>query len=67
MHDFNTVDKSIKKMWMKYLLDENINMGKGYISDVLGKENINILFRSQYTEYMIPSLSKLPFLHTGSQ
>ena len=23
MHDINTVDKSIKIMWMKYLLDEN--------------------------------------------
>ena len=46
MHDINRVDKSKKIMWMKYLLDENNNMWKGYISDVLGRENINILFRS---------------------
>ena len=63
MHDFNTVDKSLKIMWMKYLLDENNNMWKGYILEVLGKENINILFRSKYTEYMVPSFSKLPLFY----
>ena len=63
MHDFNTVDKSLKIMWMKYLLDENNNIWKGYILEVLGKENINILFRSKYTEYMVPSFSKLPLFY----
>ena len=33
MHDFYTVDKSIKTMSVKYLLHENNNMWKRYISN----------------------------------
>ena len=59
MHDLDVIDKLTKVLWMKHFHDNANSVWKNYVIDKLGIGNTNILFRCNFSEYMIPNYSKL--------
>ena len=53
MHDFNFTDKATKVIWIKYFHENTHSLWENYILESAGVKNMNIIFRSNFSEYMI--------------
>ena len=59
MHYFNVTDKANKVIWIKYFYENTNSLWKNYILESAGVNNMNIFFRSNFSECMIPNYSEL--------
>ena len=53
MQDFNVTDKATMVIWIKYFYENTNSLWKNCILESAGVKNINIFFRSNFSEYMI--------------